>query len=52
MILIVKVIELLCFLILTLLGALVIGLGVVLSCPGIVVSRIGQWIGRLGRMFE
>lgn len=48
----VKLIELICFLTLTLLGALVVGLGMAIACPGIVVRWLGEWIVDFASRFE
>ena len=49
---IVKSVELLCFLILTLLGALVVGIGMVLTFPGRIVRLVGEWIVYFAGKFE
>ena len=50
--LIVQIVELLCFLILTLLGALVIAMGFAITFPGFAVQWIGIRLVRLAERFE
>lgn len=49
---IVKLVELACFLVLFALGGLVVGIGCLISLPGIAIRYIGEWIVHVAGRFE